>query len=147
MPGIWAAKYTKHFNRQISKANASFAPLPSLYYPQIRHSHVPIHQQTLKAPRAIGPHRVEYARAKRRNMRLHSLVGLILRVSIPLCRIHTTAAADLPVPGSLSGSSALGYSWNVKAQNESLCDAGGKQWTGTVKVTPERTLFFCECDG
>jgi hypothetical protein len=76
--------------------------------------------------------------------RLRQLAGLILRLSAPLCGIGTTAAADLPAPGALSGSSALGYSWQVKAQNATLCDAGSKQWTGTVKVTPERSLFFCE---
>ncbi|KAF2431564.1 carboxypeptidase Y [Tothia fuscella] len=75
-------------------------------------------------------------------MHLSREVGVLLRIIVSLCLFGTTFAADLPAPNKLNGTSSLGHAWNIKAQNDTLCDAGGKQWTGTVKVAPERTLFF-----
>jgi hypothetical protein len=54
-----------------------------------------------------------------------------------------TMAANLPPPAAASGTSANGYAYTVRKQNASLCDAGSTQWTGTVKVSPEKSIFFC----
>lgn len=35
------------------------------------------------------------------------------------------------------------YPFVVREQNESICDAGSKQWTGQVEVSEEKKLFFC----
>ncbi|TID20766.1 putative carboxypeptidase y protein [Venturia nashicola] len=51
-------------------------------------------------------------------------------------------ATDLPPPAALAGTSSTGHAFTIRKQNASLCDAGSTQWTGTVKVSPERSIFF-----
>jgi hypothetical protein len=36
-------------------------------------------------------------------------------------------------------------SFTVRQQSSDLCDAGSRQWTGTVNVTAEKSMFFCTC--
>lgn len=75
-------------------------------------------------------------------MRIRGALGLYFYLAITIFTIQPIAAVDLPVPPSGSGSSAGGHPWTIRSQNASLCDAGSKQWTGTVKVSADRTLFF-----
>jgi hypothetical protein len=76
-------------------------------------------------------------------MRAAGFFGILLQITLLTCNFELGIAADLPVPTSLSGTSAAGNAWSIKAQNSSLCDAGSKQWTGTVKVGDGKALFFC----
>lgn len=55
---------------------------------------------------------------------------------------HSTAT-DLPPPAALIGTSSTGHAFSIRKQNASLCDAGSTQWTGTIKVSPEKSIFFC----
>lgn len=32
-------------------------------------------------------------------------------------------------------------------QNDSLCDAGSAQWTGSIRVGKDRNLFYCKYSG
>jgi len=46
----------------------------------------------------------------------------------------------------------IGYSsaccnFTVREQNDSICNAGVKQWTGLVDVSNEKKLFFCKSSG
>lgn len=34
-------------------------------------------------------------------------------------------------------------SFEVRGQSPDLCDAGSRQWTGTVNVTADKSMFFC----
>lgn len=34
--------------------------------------------------------------------------------------------------------------FDVKEQSPDLCDAGSRYWTGTVNITSEKSMFFCE---
>ncbi|KAF4974545.1 hypothetical protein FZEAL_8569 [Fusarium zealandicum] len=36
--------------------------------------------------------------------------------------------------------------FNLREQDSELCDSGARQWTGTVNVTSEKSMFFCEPD-
>jgi hypothetical protein len=53
-------------------------------------------------------------------------------------------ATDLPPPTAGSGTSARGHNFTVRKQSAQLCDTGSAHWTGTIQVTPEKSLFFCE---
>lgn len=33
--------------------------------------------------------------------------------------------------------------FTLREQSSDLCDAGSRQWTGTVNVTTEKSMFFC----
>lgn len=48
---------------------------------------------------------------------------------------------------SLGGMSSeeLDLKYTLREQNDSICNAGVKQWTGLVDVSEEKKLFFCEC--
>lgn len=34
--------------------------------------------------------------------------------------------------------------FDVREQSPDLCDAGSRYWTGTVNITSEKSMFFCE---
>ena len=36
-----------------------------------------------------------------------------------------------------------GSNFEVREQSPDLCDAGSRQWTGTVNVTADKSMFFC----
>lgn len=33
--------------------------------------------------------------------------------------------------------------FSITHQSSDICDAGSRQWTGTVSVTEEKSMFFC----
>lgn len=35
--------------------------------------------------------------------------------------------------------------FTVREQTADVCDAGSRQWTGWIDVSPEKSLFFCGC--
>jgi cathepsin A (carboxypeptidase C) len=72
------------------------------------------------------------------------MIGIFSALLVSLSLITHAIASDLPPPEASSGTSANGYSFTVRKQNAQLCDAGSTQWTGTVKVSPEKNIFFCE---
>lgn len=34
--------------------------------------------------------------------------------------------------------------YTLREQNDQVCDAGSRQWTGWINVSEEKRLFFCE---
>ncbi|QDS71912.1 hypothetical protein FKW77_000434 [Venturia effusa] len=59
-----------------------------------------------------------------------------------LFSLSQVAATGLPPPATLTGTSSTGYAFAIREQKASLCNAGSTQWTGTVRVSPEKNLFF-----
>lgn len=63
----------------------------------------------------------------------------------------TSAVAGLAIPFDnfaaqtpLSSTSiSQGIRFNVTEQDDSICDAGNRQWTGWVHVSDQKSLFFC----
>lgn len=63
----------------------------------------------------------------------------------------TSALAWLIIPfESLGGqvpisstSISKGTRFNITEQDQFICDAGSRQWTGWVHVSKEKSLFFC----
>lgn len=43
-----------------------------------------------------------------------------------------------------SFASASGENWSVREQDDSLCKAGSRHFAGSVNVTDDKSLFFCE---
>jgi cathepsin A (carboxypeptidase C) len=72
------------------------------------------------------------------------MIGLLSAWLASLTLITYAAASDIPPPAATSGISPNGHAFTIRKQNASLCDAGSTQWTGTVKVSPEKSIFFCK---
>lgn len=53
--------------------------------------------------------------------------------------------ADLDAGGKGGETESLDGGFEVREQNDDLCNSGTRQWTGTVDVGKEKKLFFCEC--
>jgi hypothetical protein len=68
--------------------------------------------------------------------------------------IITGGVAALAIPfGNPGGQTPLssssvnkGMGFNITEQDESICDAGSRQWTGWVHVSNEKSLFFCKAE-
>lgn len=66
----------------------------------------------------------------------------------------TSAVAALAIPfDNFGGQAPLGSTsigkgtrFNVTEQDENICDAGSRQWTGWIHVSDEKSLFFCMPD-
>jgi hypothetical protein len=72
-----------------------------------------------------------------------SSAKLLLPVFIAFWQTGRAINLDLPSPPN-AGVSASGHQFSVREQTADLCDAGTKQWTGTVTVGNGKKLFFCE---
>ena len=66
---------------------------------------------------------------------------------------HKHAAYPLPIQGLLQHQKTFtsedaggppGPKFSVREQDESLCRAGSRQWTGWIHVSEEKSLFFCK---
>lgn len=80
----------------------------------------------------------------------------ITMVCFSLCRAFVAFAipsivgaipSQQPLRGNFGSTDPVVASPNFSRvrQNDSLCDAGSAQWTGTVRVGKGRNLFYCEC--
>lgn len=47
--------------------------------------------------------------------------------------------------GQPSSAYATPGRFTVREQTADVCDAGSRQWTGWIDVSPEKSLFFCMC--
>jgi hypothetical protein len=52
---------------------------------------------------------------------------------------HATCQEQKP----LTDETASEPFFTLREQSYDLCDAGSRQWTGTVNVTAEKSMFFC----
>jgi hypothetical protein len=34
--------------------------------------------------------------------------------------------------------------YTIRAQSDEICDAGSRQWTGWIRISDEKRLFFCK---
>jgi hypothetical protein len=68
--------------------------------------------------------------------------------------VITSSVAGLAIPFSDQAAQAplgsmsitKGISFSVSEQNESICNAGSRQWTGWANISNEKSLFFCMTD-
>lgn len=52
---------------------------------------------------------------------------------------HVSCQDQIP----LTDEAATKPVFTVREQSSDLCDAGSRQWTGTVNVTADKSMFFC----
>jgi hypothetical protein len=52
---------------------------------------------------------------------------------------HVSCQGQIP----LTDEAATKPVFTVHEQSSDLCDAGSRQWTGTVNVTADKSMFFC----
>ena len=69
-------------------------------------------------------------------MSLSALVPAALASPVPG---HGTSPGPLVAAGA---NRALPHTF--REQNDQVCDAGSRQWTGWINVSEEKRLFFCE---
>lgn len=68
-----------------------------------------------------------------------------LCVSLALFGLLTTFAktASIHQDGAQVSLHATGAKFSVREQGEDICEAGTKQWTGTIDVGDGKSIFFC----
>jgi hypothetical protein len=72
------------------------------------------------------------------------LSAIFCALLVGFIEIRQVTADSLPPPLNSSGISGGGHAFTVRKQTSQLCDAGSTQWTGTVKVSADKSLFFCK---
>lgn len=63
---------------------------------------------------------------------------------LPALLVAANIGAGAPgqKPLTVSDEQSSDY-FSVRQQSVELCDAGSKFWTGSVQVSPEKSMFFC----
>lgn len=69
-------------------------------------------------------------------------LGNGIQLLFPLCASASPLVFGGEQQQPLSSSASKAH-FTVREQDDTLCHSGARQWTGTVNVTDERSMFFC----
>jgi hypothetical protein len=67
----------------------------------------------------------------------------VLAATALLLPCAASPAGQKPLTSWADSSPPL-YSFTKVEQSADLCDAGSKFWTGSVQISPEKSMFYCE---
>lgn len=76
----------------------------------------------------------------RRAMCAVTLLGMTSSAALHQRTTQQVFAADKHLEGMFKEK----YSYTVTEQDDTLCDAGTRQWTGSINVTDKKSIFFCK---
>ncbi|KAK8027714.1 hypothetical protein PG991_004770 [Apiospora marii] len=77
-------------------------------------------------------------------MQLFSALAVVISLSalVPAALASPVLSRGIPPEPLLAAGAKRGLPYTLQEQNDQVCDAGSRQWTGWINVSEEKKLFF-----
>lgn len=72
------------------------------------------------------------------------LGSLICLVGLTLQALPVADSFSLPASQRVLIEPQSGAPFTLSPQTEEICKAGSKQWTGSINVTDDKSIFYCK---